>query len=145
MFSATRKFIDKLQEENIHYTYNGYDEGQDIDMLKISYTGDNMKEISVNFFISDSKISVRIWNICKIPDDDEKRGRMLIVINSLNKEMSYFKFVMDTDDYSIDMHYDMVAGSDAGNDVGDNCLALLTVIVNVADESYPLIMKGLWM
>lgn len=141
MFSATREFIDKLQEKNIHYTYNGYNEDQDVDILKIGYTGDNMKEISVNFFISDSKISVRIWNICQIPDDNEKRGHMLIVINALNQQMNYFKFVMDTDDYSIDMHYDMVAE----NDVGDTCLALLTVVVKAVDESYPLIMKGLWM
>lgn len=62
-------------------------------------------------------------------------------INSLNKHFRFAKFVLDTDDNTIQAEWDAAFRS---RDVGEICYELLIRMVDICDTAYPDLMKALW-
>ena len=66
---------------------------------------------------------------------------LLKAINAVNRRFRFAKFVLDTDDNSVQAELDAVFRS---HDVGEICLELMARCVDICDKAYPDLMKALW-
>ena len=80
-----------------------------------------------------------MYDIVKVPE--EKVDVMYPAINSLNRHFRFAKFVLDTDDNTIQVEMDTAFRS---RDVGEICYELLIRMVDICDTAYPDLMKALW-
>lgn len=128
-------FMRHMDREGVKYTE------MDNRVVKVVYTGDNLKTIPVYvFFDADGAplISVKCWEIANFKDDKMAGG--MIACNMLNKEYRWVKFFLDDDS-------DVVAQIDAYVDestCGGECLSLVKRMVNIIDEGYPTFMRAIW-
>ena len=126
------RFMDR---NNIKYT----DVKENV--VKVVYTGDNLKTIPVFvFFDADGEppVSFKCWEIANFKD--EKMAGGVIACNQLNKEYRWVKFYLDDDS-------DVVAQIDAYVDeetCGSECASLVKRMVNIVDEGYPTFMRAMW-
>ena len=140
MLASTKQFVQALEQKEIRYTDQGTtNEGKDI--ITITYSGDNMSSIRVQFFFDEGgeSVALRVFDIVKASDD--KVARILTAINKQNACFRFAKFVLDVRDNTVQ------AGMDASfrsHDVGDICLELLQRMVGICDDAYPELMKAMW-
>ncbi len=111
------------------------------DVVKVVYTGDNLKSIPVYVFFDkdgDPLVCFKCWDIAKFKDSKMANG--VIACNMLNKKYRWVKFYLDDDN-------DIIAQIDAYVDeetCGSECLNLVKRTVNIVDEGYEIIAKALW-
>ena len=131
-YSSTQAFMDAMDEEGILYTYKGIDDDTD-EWLEIVYTGDYCDDIDiVVFFKADNEqANFRFWNLIDFNSSDYRE--ILTVVNQLNADYKWVKFVVDTRDYSVQSETDVLFRPD---DVGELCLETLDHIVNISDLAY---------
>lgn len=128
-------FMRYMDRNNVKYT----DVREDV--VKVVYTGDNLKSIPVYVFFDkdgDPLVCFKCWDIAKFPDGKIANG--VIACNMLNKKYRWVKFYLDDDK-------DIVAQIDAYVDeetCGSECLNLVKRTVNIVDEGYEIIAKALW-
>lgn len=95
---------------------------------------------TVFYFDADAEaVAIRVFDIVKVPA--EKADVMYPAINSLTKHFRFAKFVLDTDDNTIQAEWDAAFRS---RDVGEICYELLIRMVDICDTAYPDLMKALW-
>ncbi len=110
-------------------------------IIKVTYTGTNLRSITVVVFFSDNgspDVSFKCWDICTFPED--KRINGIIVCNQLNTHYRWVQFSLDKDG-------DIAVSSDSYVDeynCGAICCAFVQRTVNIVDEAYQTIMKALW-
>ncbi len=66
---------------------------------------------------------------------------MLAAINQQNARFRFVKFVIDTNDHTVQAEADVAFRS---HDVGDICLEYVSRCINICDDAYPELMKALW-
>ena len=140
MLASTRQFIDAMEAKGIKYQDKGsLSNGKDV--IIVSYSGDNMPSIQVQFFFDEDceSVALRVFDILKIPAD--RMGSMLSVLNAQNVRFRFARFVLDSNDNTVQVEMDIPFRK---YDVGDICLEMLSRMVNICDEVYPTLMKGLW-
>ena len=131
-YSSTQAFMDAMDEKGIIYTYKGIDDDND-EWLEIVYTGDYCDNIDIIvYFKADTQeANFRFWNMVDFNSADYRE--VLTVVNQLNSDYKWVKFVVDTRDYSVQSEADVIFHP---VDVGDICLETLSHIVNVSDLAY---------
>ena len=140
MLASTRQFVNAMDAQKIKYQDKGStDSGKDV--LFVTYKGDNMPSILVQFFFDQDceAVALRVFDVLKVPEG--KKEKMLSVINAQNAHFRFARFVLDTNDSTVQVEMDVPFRK---NDVGDICLEVLNRIVNICDDAYPALMKGLW-
>ena len=65
----------------------------------------------------------------------------LAAINQQNARFRFVKFVIDTNDHTVQAEADVAFRS---HDVGDICLEYVSRCINICDDAYPELMKALW-
>lgn len=109
-------------------------------ILKITYTGDNLKSIPVFVFFDkdgDPMVEFKCWEIANFKG---KEAQGILACNEINDKYRWVKYCVDKDG-------DIVASVDAyidDNTCGDECMRLVKRVVNITDEAYPTFAKALW-
>ena len=105
--------------------------------------GWNIEGTSIDIFFvideDDSHAHLRGLNFVKIPES--KFEKMYEVVNRLNDEYNYVKFIVDTEHETIAARDDAVIQLDS---CGEECANLVRRIVSIVDDTYPRIMKIVW-
>lgn len=131
-------FLDYMDANGVKYT----DVREDV--VKVVYTGDNLKSIPVYVFFDkdgDPLVCFKCWDIARL--NDSKKAYGIIKCNTLNKKYRWVKFYLDDDN-------DIVAQIDAYVDektCGSEYLALVRRMVGIVDEGYALLAahdQGAW-
>lgn len=141
MLSSVSQFIDYMDQKGLKYDNHGSvgDKGREV--VDVSFGGENMNTIKTRFYFeADAEsVAIRVFEIVKVPAD--KVDVMYPAINAVNKRFRFAKFVLDTDDNTIQAEMDAAFRS---NDVGEICHELLFRMVDICDKAYPDLMKALW-
>ena len=141
MLSSVSQFIDYMDQKGLKYDNHGSvgDKGREV--VDVSFSGENMNTIKTRFYFEDDaeSVAIRVFEIVKVPAD--KVNVMYPAINAVNKRFRFAKFVLDTDDNTIQAEMDTAFRS---NDVGEICNELLIRMVDICDKAYPDLMKALW-
>ena len=127
-----------MDQKDIKYNKRGPfgDNGREV--VEVSFSGKNVR--TVFYFDADAEaVAIRVYDIVKVPE--EKADMIYPAINSLNKHFRFAKFVLDTDDNTIQAELDAAFRS---HDVGEICYELLIHMVDICDTAYPDPMKALW-
>ncbi len=140
MLKSTQDFIRKLDEKEIRYENDGTSKSGK-DMLTVSFNGKNIPTIKVSFFFdSDNEsVALRCFNLAKVPED--KIAACLVAVNQQNKSFRFARFVLDTDDSTIQMEMDAVFRD---HDVGEICYELMVRAVSICEKACPEFMKAIW-
>ena len=141
MLSSVIQFVNYMDKKDIKYNNRGPlgDIGREV--VEVSFSGKNMNSVrTVFYFDADAEgVAIRVYDIVKVPE--EKVDVMYPAINSLNRHFRFAKFVLDTDDNTIQAEMDTAFRS---RDVGEICYELLICMVDICDTAYPDLMKALW-
>ena len=131
-YSSTQSFLDAMDAEEILYIYHGLDIDQD-DWVEVIYTGDYCDTIDIDIYFSsdNDRASFRFWNVIDFNSSDYRE--ILGVVNQLNADYKWVKFVVDTQDYSVTAELDVLFPI---GDAGEICLVSLDQIVNISDFGY---------
>lgn len=133
-YATTEEFLKVLREEEVKYSYRGVDEDED-EEVTVAYTGDYCDDIFIRIFFSQSldSVSMRFWNI--VDFDKANYTDVLKIVNELNADYKFVKFVVDTNDWSVGAELDVPLreGEDAARIAYDALLA----IVKISDMAYP--------
>ena len=140
MLETTQAFMKQLQEVDIHADVESPTEGMDI--VEMGFQGENCPGIKVRCFFEDDPNFAKIYigNIVKVPED--KIPLLLMIINHMNDSYKFFKFVLDTDDNTIQVESDMLI-ADAEKSA-EHCFMLMMSALKILDDDYPKLMKGIY-
>lgn len=133
-YTTTQEFLKALDAEKIKYRYMGVDE-DDREEVTVGYTGDYCDDIFINIFFSPklTSVSMRFWNI--VDFDKADYADALELVNELNADYKFVKFVVDDWDWSIGAELDIPIRE--GEESAQIALDALYYIVQIADEAYP--------
>ncbi|CDC63097.1 putative uncharacterized protein [Clostridium sp. CAG:448] len=140
MLNSTNEFIAALNEKGVRYVADTPTEGGK-DRLTVSFGGDNMGSIRMNFFFDEDgeSFSIRVFDIVKVPP--QKTETILRTVNDLNNHYRFVKFCLDMRDSTVQAEVDTAirAGS-----CGEVCFEMMARCLNICDTAYPDLMKALW-
>ncbi len=128
-------FMAEMDRKGIKYT------DVDENRVSVSYSGDNTNGIKVNVIFDkdgDNLVALRCWSFGKVPAN--KRTVVMEACNSLNNQYRWVKFYIDEDG-------DVCTALDAVVDistVGAECIQLVSRMVDIYDNGYPVLMKACW-
>lgn len=135
-YSSTRDFLEVLDSEGVHYTYEGIDSDDD-EKVNVSYNITDTS-IAMRIFFDDSRESchIRVWNLIDYRPEDE--GRVIEALDDLNKTYKWIKFYSDKNDNSVTASMDVILRR---YDVGEICSEAMHRVVNICDDAYPTLKK----
>lgn len=141
MLSSVRQFVDYLDQKGLKYTNSGRIEGKETEVVDVRFSGENMNTIEARFFFDGDaeSVAIRVFDIVKVPA--EKVDVMYSVLNAINKRFRFAKFVLDTNDNTVQAEMDAAFRA---NDVGEICYELLIRMIDICESAYPELMRGLW-
>ena len=134
MANYKRMFMNYMDMEGIKYV------DRDEHVVRVTYTGDNLKTIPVYVFFDedgDPIVQFKCWEIANFKG---KEGKGIYACNMMNKEYRWVKFSLDDDS-------DIVASIDAyisADNCGEVCMSLVRRVVNITDDAYPTFAKAMW-
>lgn len=127
-YATTKDFIRVLEKNDLKYTYKGIDSDKDETVI-VSFTDDFYDSVTVRFFFDEDedKVSIRIWNLIDVSAGE---SYATTVINKLNKDYKYAKFILDTSDSTVSVENDIyMDGTD-----GDKLLRLMNVLLQILTD-----------
>ena len=133
-YGPTQAFLKVMDRENHKYNYMGIDSDDD-EQINVSFTGDNKSKIEVKIYFDEDldSVSMRSWSV--ISFDEAKLNEVLLLVNKLNDDYKYVKFVVDLSDYSVDAEIDCPLRDD--DNAGEIAYDGLYYIVKIVDKAYP--------
>lgn len=140
MYSSTQQFVRAMDAKDIKHSDPETAVG-DREAVTVIYSSENIPSIRMRFFFDQDcrDVAIRVFDLVKVPE--AKTDALIKAVNAVNRRFRFAKFVLDTDDNSVQAEMDAVFRS---HDVGDICLELMARCVNICDEAYPGLMKALW-
>jgi len=87
----------------------------------------------------DNDVAVRVFGLISV-DSEEQKAKVLPVLNRLNNEYRFIKFVMDKDG-DVNLEYDYMADCP---DPSASALEAVLRIVKMVDDTYPELMRAMW-
>lgn len=139
MLASTKAFIKELDRKRIKYTDRGtLESGKDC--ITVSYTCKNMESLAIHFFFDKDceSVAVRAFDIVKL--SAAQAGNMLVAINSQNARFRFVKFVLDTNDYTVQAEIDVPFRK---HDVGEVCVEVMNRVLSICDDAYLELKKAL--
>lgn len=110
--------------------------------VTIPYRADNAGHQDINVrFDKDGGNTVWFWCSYASMKRQDKRNACILTCNELNQKFRWVRFYLDEDN-------DLMAEADAlvyRDTCGEECLKLVSRMVNIIDEAYPLVMKVMWL
>ena len=112
----------------------------DDDVLRIGWNFDGSSiDIFFQFDESDTHVHLEGINFVTVPED--KYDRMYKVLNQVNNEYKLVKFTLDEENGQIIARDDAVIQLDS---CGEECFELMIRMVQIVEDAYPTLMKGIW-
>lgn len=135
--SATKIISDAFTQKGIKHKVNDFEK---LSSVEAGYSGDHVSNLTIHFISSDelNDVAIRVFNLCKVPEG--KRTAVLEAMNDIHLRLRYAKFVMDKEG-SVRIEMDI---PQTVENLGEVALELCSRIVNIADDTYPELMKVLW-
>ncbi len=133
-YGPTKAFLEVMKREKHKYSYMGIDEDGD-EQVNVSFAGDNVDTIEVKIFFDEDldAVSMRSWRVIKFSKSD--MAKVMELVNKLNNDYKFVKFVVDEEDLSVDAEIDCPLRDDAN--AGEIAYDALYYIVMIVDEAYP--------
>ncbi len=130
-YSTTRDFLEVLDHDDIHYSYDGIDSDND-EKVTVGY---NVADTSIRirlFFEDDlESCSIRVWNFIDYEPHDEER--VIKTIDELNRRYRWARFYTDPSDNSVTVAMDVIVRK---YDAGEICSEAMHHVVNICDDAY---------
>ena len=106
MLFPVSQFIDYMDQKGLKYDNRGPVGDKGREAVDVSFSGENMNTIKTRFIFEEDgeSVAIRVFDIVKVPE--EKVDMIYPAINSLNKHFRFAKFVLDTDDNTIQAELD---------------------------------------
>ena len=140
MHSSTQQFVRAMDAKDIKHsdievTQSG------MEKVTVIYTGNSIPSIRMIFFFNKDceDVAIRVFDIVKLPEN--RVEGFFKVVNEANRRFRFFKFVLDTNDNTVQAEMDAAFRT---HDVGEICLELMGRCVDICDKAYPDFMKALW-
>ena len=138
MFKATREIYEALKlEEGLKVFTEDFEKSSAV-WLQFAVENGGTYRIYLISQDDDNDVEVRVFELAQI--SEEKKPRLLKLINELNCEYRFTKFTID-EDGDLNIAYDFPV--DGENPAACAC-ELVTRFVHIIDEAYPRIMRALW-
>ncbi len=137
MFQATRAIIDAFKEKNIRFTV---EDNEKYSYVKAGFQSEAGTPVDV-LFVSrdeDNDVSIRAESLVKLPA--ARLPELYKVINSLNYELRYIKFVVDKDG-DLRAEFDLPIRTD---NVGPVCVEMFVRFMQIINKALPTVMKAIW-
>lgn len=134
---ATMAIQKTFDEKNIRYRVNQVGEAS---AVEAGFMLDNGPNVVVRFISrdDDNDVAVRVFDLIKV--NEEQRATVGKVINELNKEFRYLKFVMH-DSGSVHVENDLYLRTE---NVGEIAAEVFIRYMQILKQAYPKLMKALW-
>lgn len=115
--------------------------GDDMEVVKVRYSADNVDCVEVKLFFDDDNrsVAVRSFNICKVPEN--KKPAIYEACSKLNDKFRWIKFYIDEDDNTVTGAMDAIIQLDS---CGEECKEIIHRTVGIVDDAYPDLMKAIW-
>lgn len=112
--------------------------GEDDNQITTYFEMKNKDQIRIDILFDESEDSVAIrgFGVAKFPE--ARTGDMFVLVNVLNTQFRWIKFVVNPDTCMINAEDDAVIQMDS---CGAEILELCMNMVAIVDEAYPFIMK----
>lgn len=138
MFQATQKIYDALSASEGFKVYT--EERPEGSEAWLQFPVKNGGAYRIRFISrdDDNDVAVRVYSLLSL--DEEQSARILPVINKLNNDYRYVKFVLDKDnDVNIEYDYPMACSNPA-----ESVREIVIRIVKIIDDTYPELMRAMW-
>ena len=134
---ATMAIQKTFDERNIKYRVN---QVGDASVVEAGFGLDNGPNVVVRFISrdDDNDVAVRLFELIKVKE--EQQETVSKVINELNKEFRYLKFVMH-DTGSVHVENDLYLCTE---NVGEVAAEMFVRYMQILKQAYPKLMKALW-
>ncbi len=108
--------------------------------VKVGFSGDNAKNVSVHFISSDqdNDVAARVFDF--ITFEPEKKAAVVLAISELNSTFRFLKFTMDKDN-SVTVAYDF---PEKCKELGEIAMETVAHFYSILDKAYPVLMKAVW-
>lgn len=136
-FEITKKFMEHM--ESIKNPVTLIAENEEYDITKTRYSTDYATVNVYMSFSDDRYVHMQCTDYVKVPLS--KAGEILDMCNKMNSEYRWAKFVFNEDNGSVEVKTDMIVGLE---NVGEDCLELLTRLLDIIDEAYANFMHVIW-
>lgn len=131
-YVSTRNFLNYLTMKGVKYSYLGVDDRDET--VSVSYALDHFTSLKCNlYFRDDDEVDLRIYNIVTVQTGT---NRALSVLNELNADYKFAKFVLDTSDMTVQAEMDMFIDAATCGSVVYEALNMLLLVVD-DDEVAP--------
>ena len=131
MYTSTQVFMDYLDMKGVKYRYMGVD-GRD-ETVSVIYSLDNFDSLKCNlYFQDDDEVDLRIYDIVTVSGGTD---HALSVINALNSEYKFAKFVLNPDDRTIQAEQDMLIDPETCGKVVYQAMIMLFLVIDDEDVS----------
>lgn len=134
---ATMAIQKTFDEKNIKYRVN---QVGDSSIVEAGFVLDNGPNVIVRFISrdDDNDVAVRVFDLVKVKEDQQET--MIKVINDLNKEFRFLKFVIH-DTGSVHVENDLYLRTE---NVGEVAAEMFVRYMQILKQAYPKLMKALW-
>ena len=134
---ATMAIQKTFDEKNIKYRVN---QVGDSSIVEDGFVLDNGPNVIVRFISrdDDNDVAVRVFDLVKVKEDQQES--MIKVINDLNKEFRFLKFVIH-DTGSVHVENDLYLRTE---NVGEVAAEMFVRYMQILKQAYPKLMKALW-
>ncbi len=134
VYQATQAIYDTFKAHDLECGIEARDE------FSAVHIGINVKTTSFEArFISRSEendVALRIFNLLKFPP--ERTESMLLAVNDCNNRFRFLRFIVDTENNTVDAAYDFTVSAE---EIGDAAHELLMRSAGIIDDCYPELLK----
>ena len=135
-YSATRRFLELLDEKEIDYTYTGVD-SDNRDRITMKFEENDILISMLLFFYDDNEhCGMRVWNLIDFNASDLEE--MYKVCNGLNTSYKYVTFYVDENDNSITVSEDLIFRLSSADEV---CFEGLVRCVDICSQAMETLKK----
>ncbi len=138
MFRATRHIYEELRKDSGLKVFTEEVGNSSIAWLQFGIKNGGSYKIRFISKDNDNDVAVRIFSLVEV--DESRKHKVLGVLNELNAKYRYAKFVLDKDG-DINVEYDYLVRCP---DPSASAKEIVIRLVNIIDESYPVLMRAMW-
>lgn len=135
-YANTKAFLAYMDSRNIFYTVLGIDDENSYELVSIDNQGDKASYTFVMFFDEDyTEVAIRVWDLIEF--DKAKTADVTRVINDLNNNYKYGRWIADESDNTVTIAYDVLIRDNS--DSPDIILEALLHLVECINYGYELL------
>lgn len=138
MFKMTQAIYNKLKADTEWKVFTEESESRSYVWLQFGIKNGGSYRIRFISHDDDKDVSVRVFSLVSV--DEERRSKVLPIVNKLNAKYRFVKFVLD-DDGDVNVEYDYLTDCP---DPAASAEEMVIRIVRMIDDSYPELMRAMW-